>query len=169
MPTRLLAAEIAAGTALTNSTAETVLGSYTIPAYSMQVGKVYRVRAAVIATATNSTDTLAVNVRLGTVTLTGTVLAAAAATDVADNNVTIIDLVGTVRSISGTGAAACTSSWCGTVTAFGAEGTGTARAAYEIDTTDNAVANFLQITGTWSVASASNSCRLDFLIVEELT
>jgi len=42
---RLLYTLLAAGTALTNSTTETVLGSYEIPANGLQAGKVYTLGA----------------------------------------------------------------------------------------------------------------------------
>ena len=164
---QLLYALLAAGTALTNSTAETLLASHELPAASMQAGKVYDIDAVVIATATNSTDTLLVNVRIGPTTLTGTIVGAAAATDVADNNVVIVKLKAVVRSVSAAGLA--TIAVFGLVSLHGAEGTGTARAAYEILTSVNTlVTQRIEVTGTWSVASTSNSCRADALVVTEL-
>src|SRR5688572_13322693 len=108
MSIRNLATNLADSAALTNSTAETVLASLVLPAYHAQVGKRYRVRAQVRATATNSTDTLAVDLRFGPTTLTGTVIASAAATDVADNNVTIVDAEVVIRAVGTAGGFAAT-------------------------------------------------------------
>lgn len=161
----LIYALIAAGTALTNSTAETVMASYELPANHFQVGKVYHLHGAVITTATNSTDTFAGNVRVGPTTLTGTVVAAAAATDVADNNKVVYDLYFTVRNI-GAASIVIVTGYC---TVPGAEGTATMRVAFESLSLDSRVAQKIELTGTWSVASASNSARADAFILRELT
>lgn len=159
---------LSVGTALTNSTAETVLQSHSLPANSLQAGKVYDVDAAVTATATNSTDTLLVNVRIGGTTLTGTIVGAAAATDVANNDKVVVRLRIGVVSVSAAGVAEVVV-W-GSVSAPGAEGTATMRAAFERITTLTATAAILvEVTGTWSVASASNSCRAECMTVTELS
>lgn len=162
----LLYALLAAGIALTNSTAETVLASTTLAANSLQPGKVLRIRAAVKATATNSTDTLNVKVRIGPTTLTGTTVGASGAVDVADNDVVIVDLEVVVRAVgSGTDCVAIVS---GFISAPGAEGTATARVAFESLAIDSTVAQKIEVTGTWSAASASDSCRAESLTVTEL-
>lgn len=160
---RLLYALIVAGTALTNSTAETILSSYNLPANALQVGQTYRVRGTVIATATNSTDTLLVNVRIGPTTLTGTIVAAAAATDVANNDKVFYDLQITVRS----GGILVVD---GVMSVPGAEGTATTRVAYEVTgALDTTVLQRIEVTGTWSVANAGNSCRAESMTVAEVT
>src|ERR1700742_4406776 len=72
----LLYNQVAAGTALTNSTTETLLGSFTIPANTLKAGDLLRFRYQGIATATNSTDTLLHKLYIGglagTALLTGT-------------------------------------------------------------------------------------------------
>lgn len=156
-----------AGTALTNSTTETVLASFVLPAYSMQVGKRYRVKAAVRVPVTNGTDTLRVRLRIGTATLTGTVIADGTAVDVANDDLIVFDLEGVVRAI-GAGAAGATVVWTGAGTLEGAEGTVTFRAASESDTTDSSVDNYVQLTGTWSAASASDSAQAEYFTVDEL-
>jgi len=164
----LLYALIAAGTALTNSTTQTVLASTELPAYSLgSAPKHYHVHGVVIATATNSTDTLDVKVRIGSTTLTGTVVGDSGAVDVADNDKVIIDLDVDVRAVSAAGSVDVIVS--GVVSAPGAEGTATARVAYEPLTLTASTAYKIEVTGTWSVASASNSCRADELTVIEQT
>jgi hypothetical protein len=154
---KILALLLAAGTALSNSTTETVLASYTLPAYGLQRGQVIQVDADVIAPATNSTDTLTVRMRVGPTTLTGTIVGTSGAVDVANNDVVDIDVDCTVRSTGTAGVVVC----AGTVTALGAEGTATARVAFEELTLNTALAQRIEVTGVWSVASASNSCRAD--------
>lgn len=155
---------VAAGTALTNSTAETVLASYTIPAYAPQVGKRYRVRLAVVASSTNSTDTLRVRLRAGPTTLTGTVIVDGTAVDVANADLIYADVEVTVRSVGSSGAMV----WGGLFSITGAEGTATARSVYESTTPDLTAALRLEVTGTWSVASASNICAAQILSVDEI-
>lgn len=160
---RLLYTLLAAGTALTNSTAETVLGSYEIPANGLQAGKVYTLSGAVVATATNATDTLRIRVRVGPTTLTGTVVADSGAVDVANGDVVAWSLTATVRN-TGSTSVVIVSGFC---TAPGAEGTATARVAFESLSIDSAVAQKIEATGVWSVANAGNSCRCDSFVVAE--
>jgi hypothetical protein len=166
MAHRTLAVNVADSSALSNSTTETLLASCVLPAYHMQVGKRYRVRAQIRATATNSTDTLAANLRVGPTTLTGTAVVAVAAVDVADNNATVIDAEIVCRSTGSAGEIAVV----GFAAAFAAEGTASARVAIEEKTSfDTTVAERIELTGTWSVASSSNSCVCEYFVVEELT
>ena len=160
---RLLYTLLAAGTALTNSTTETVLGSYEIPANGLQAGKVYTMSGAIVATATNSTDTLRIRVRVGPTTLTGTVVADSGAVDVANGDVVAWSLTATVRN-TGSASVVIVSGFC---TAPGAEGTATARVAFESLSLDSAAAQKIEATGVWSVANAGNSCRCDSFIVAE--
>lgn len=160
---RLLYTLLSAGTALTNSTTETVLGSYEIPANGLQAGKVYTLSGAVVATATNSTDTLRIRVRVGPTTLTGTVVADSGAVDVANGDVVAWSLTATVRN-TGSTSVVIVSGFC---SAPGAEGTATARVAFESLSIDSAVAQKIEATGLWSVANAGNSCRCDHFTVAE--
>jgi len=153
----------AAGTALSNSTDETVLASTSLAPYSIQPGKVYHVRAAVIATATNSTDTLTVRLRVGSVALTGTVVGSSGAVDVANSDVVTLQVEFVVRDADSSSVVLAH----GAVSAPGAEGTATLRVAFESLALDNAVTQHIAITGQWSAASASNSCRCDALTVLE--
>lgn len=152
----------AAGTALTNSTTETALGTAPIAANILTVGSLIKVRYQGIATATNSTDTLAIKLYIGG--LTGTALISHAATDVANNDVFTGEYEMIVRTIGSTG----TIVGVGTYKSIpAAEGTMTIKDDILASTTiDTTAAQNIVVSGTWSVANAGNSCRLDFLRLE---
>lgn len=153
----------AASTAISNTVTETAFSTgYTLPANSLAPGQLIRIKWQGIATTTNSTDTLTIKAYIGGIT--GTLLFTHAATDVADNNVFSgqYDLI--IRTIGSSG----------TVVGYGtgksvpaAEGTATYKddilASATIDTT---ASKAIAVSAQWSVASSSNSCRLDFLSVE---
>lgn len=157
--------KIAAGTALSDSTVKTALQTVVIAAGTLHKGKRLNIKGKVRATATNSTDTLAVGVELGSV-----VLGIAAALDVANNDSCYIDIELVVRDVSWngvTGTATIVAS--GFVSALGAEAVATARIAHEISTSVDMTADQnLYVYGTWSVASASNSCICEHLSVTEI-
>lgn len=153
----------AASTAISNTITETAFStSYTIPAKTLAPGQLLRIKWQGIATATNATDTLAIKVYIGGIT--GTLLFTHAATDVANNDIFSGQYELIVRTVGASG----------TLVGFGtgksvpaAEGTATYKddilASTAIDTTTSKA---IAISATWSVASASNSVRLDFLSVE---
>lgn len=163
VPVLLYAAD-AASTAISNTTAETVFDKkFTIPKNSLKVGDRIKVRYQGIATATNATDTLLIRLRIGGVA--GTVLLLGTATDVANNNIFAGEFELVVRAIGATGAIV----GVGTHTEVPAA-SGTAvhditeiLASTAIDTTADQDIN---VTATWSVANAGNSCRLDVMNVE---
>lgn len=148
----------AASTAVTNTTTETKFDkSVTLPANTLKVGDVIKVRAQVIATSTNSTDTLDIQLRLNT-----TDVIATGAVDVANNDIAIIDFELVIRTVGASG----TYVGAGYVS-LGAAGTVTAKAQFKASTAiDTTAAQEVNVSATWSVASASNSCRLDILNVE---
>ncbi len=153
----------AASTAVSNTVTETLFDTkYTIPKNSLVGGQLIKIRFQGIATATNSTDTLAIKLYLGGIG--GITLLSLAATDVANNDVFSGEFELIVRSSGASG----TIVGCGTFKSIpAAEGTATYKddilASTAIDTT---VAKDIGVSATWSVASASNSARLDFLRVE---
>jgi predicted RecA/RadA family phage recombinase len=155
----LIKAAVAAGTALTASSTKTILDSVGIPANALKAGDVIRVRAQVIATATNSTDTLAVTLDFG-----GAVIATTGAVDVANNDIGWVDFDIVVRTAGASGTMVAAG-----VVALGVPGTVTAKpksmASTALDTT---VANTVAINGTWSTTDVGNSCRLDVLNVQIL-
>jgi hypothetical protein len=148
----------AAGSALSNSTVETVLASGTILKNSLIAGQLIQCRFQGIVTASNSSDTLTVRLRIGGVL--GIVLIAMNATDATNNDIFTGEFELAIRSIGAPG----TMAGVGTFKSIpAAEGTMTIRddilAQAAIDTTaDQQVC----VTGQWSVASAGNSCRVDF-------
>jgi hypothetical protein len=151
---------VAASTAITNTTTQTAFDTaVTLAANTLKVGSRIRVRAQSIATSTNSTDTLNMIIRLGT-----TDLLATGAVDVANNDVGYIDAEFVVRTIGASGTMVGVGQ-----TALGVPGTVTAKpkalASTAVDTT---TALSVNVTATWSVASASNSVRLDVMDVEVL-
>ena len=159
-----LYAQQAAGTAHTNSTTETAIGSYSLPANTLKPGTRVRVKYQGIATATNSTDTLTVKLYLGG--LSGTALMTGTATDVADNNI----FCGEFELVCRTDGAS------GTFVGFGSHAdvpaaSGTASPVYEIvgsTAVDTTAAQVIAVGADWSAASASDSCRLDFMAVDVL-
>ncbi len=155
----------AAGSALTNSTAETVLGSVTLPADFCQNGKVIKFSAVVQATATNSTDTLQVIARFGPTTLTGTAIATSDAIDVANADMCFVQGEITIRDADSSGTFVSAVH----VTGPDASGVDATEAHHTVTSSvDFTAALLLEITGTWSVANAGNSCRLESLNVYEI-
>lgn len=158
MPRPSTTIDVAASSAITNTITETAFTKkVALPAGALQAGDVVRIRGQGIATATNSTDTLGIKVYIG-----ATEVLAIAAVDVADNDIFVFDEVVQIRTAGASG----------TCVAAGVGGTGAAgtitmkglfKASQAIDTTAQ---NDVQVKATWSVASASNSCRLDVLDVE---
>jgi hypothetical protein len=155
----------AASSAISNTTTETLFDSnFTIPANTLKAGDVIKIRYQGIATATNSTDTLAIKLYIGG--LTGTALISHAATDVANNDVFSGEMTLVVRDIGATGHIV----GMGTYKSVpAAEGTITVKdkvlASTAIDTT---AAQQIGVSATWSVANSGNSVRLDILNVERL-
>jgi hypothetical protein len=158
------AVQTAASSAFTNSTDETAISTMTIPANSLVAGSTIRVRAAGIATATNSTDTLTVQLKLDT---TATAIGSAESVvstgdvDVANNDIYDINAMIVVRSVGSSGTAIAIGS-----VHLNAEGDARSqdlKAQFTIDTT---VENTLQITADWSVANAGNSMRSDIFVVD---
>lgn len=159
----LLYASQAASSAISNTVTETAFStSYTLPANRLRNGAVLKIRYQGIATATNSTDTLAIKLYIGG--LAGTLLHSHTATDVANNDVFSGEYELIFRTIGATG----TMVGCGTCKSIpAAESTATYKddilASTAIDTT---ATQAIAVSAQWSVASASNSCRLDFIRIE---
>jgi hypothetical protein len=155
----------AAGDALTNSAAETVLGSFTIPANTIKASTMIKVKWQGIATATNANDTLQIKLRFGATTLAGTAILTTAAVDVANDNIFLGDACIVGRAAPGA-AAACVA--MATYSDPGAVGSAL-KAAYAASAnyaTNGAL--LVEVTGKWSAADPGNSCRLDVLTVEVL-
>ena len=155
----------AAGAALTASNAETVLASYTIPANTILVGTVLRVRFQMIQTAVNGADTLQIRLRLGTTTLTGTLLITGTATAGAANNIASGEFVLTGRGAPGASAAIVGT---GRYIELAQSSAGGATLDKILASTTFATngALKLELTGQFSSTNAGNSCRADNFIVE---
>lgn len=160
---KVVYANTAASSAVSNTTTETEFdAAYTFPANSLEAGQVIRVRFQGIATSTNSTDTLTIKFYIGG--KSGTALISMAATDVANSDVFQGEYELIVRSIGSSG----TIVGCGTYKSIpAAEGTMTIKDDILASTTiDTTAAQKIAVSATWSAASASDSVRLDVLIVE---
>ncbi len=149
---------VAASAAVSNTVTETAFDqSVTIPANYLKAGDVIRIRCQAIATATNSTDTLNLKLYLGSVEI-----AATGAVDVANNDVGYFDVDIVIRTIGASGTLVAAG-----VQALGVEGTVTAKPLKNAsETIDTTAANAVAVKATWSVASASNSVRLDVMNVQ---
>lgn len=154
-----------AGATLTNTTDETVLKSHSFAADYFQAGNSYRYTATVSAPSTNGTDTLQIRARVGGTTLTGTVIAATAAIDVADDDTAVISGEITCTATGSAGTANASAATAGPDAAGAATGSGQYTAVTGLDTT---AALLLEITGEWSAASASNQCAAQSLVIDEM-
>jgi predicted RecA/RadA family phage recombinase len=152
--------QIVPSTAVANTTVETAFDqSYTIPANTLRAGDKLRIRGQVIATATNSTDTLTVKLKIG-----ATVIAVTAAVDVANSDIAYFDAEVVIRTDGANGTFVATGT-----EALGTPGTVTAKpfnlASTAIDTT---AAQAVTMSATWSVTNAGDSCRSDQLSLEHV-
>ena len=156
----VLANIAAASTTITNTNTETTFsnGSVSIPANTLKVGSVIRVRAHGVAPSTNSTDTLTIKLKIGT-----TVLVASAAIDVANDDTFVVDAYLIVRTIGATGTLVANG-----LIGLGVDTVGTTRVDSGSATIDTTGALTLALTATWSVASASNQVALQSFIVEHV-
>lgn len=155
-------AAVAAGTALTASSTETLLGSYSIPANTLKAGTVIKLRYQGIATATNSTDTLTIKAYIGG--LAGTAIITGTATDATNNDIFVGEALIQIRTAGESGTFVSMASHNKVPAA-----SLTASPVYEFKAStaiDTTAAQVVGVSGTWSTTSASNSCRLDIMVVE---
>lgn len=153
----------AAGTAVSNTTTETSMATWSIAANELQPNKVYRISGAVRSTATNSTDTLAVTIRFGTsaTMASNTSVFATAAVDQVNDDVAIFAF--DLHVHSNTRAVVS-----GFISDADAEGSKLLGSVYQVLTIAKDTAYRLDITATWSVANAGNSCQAEAFSVLEL-
>lgn len=160
MARRLVYSLSAAGTDLTNSTADTALASYAFPACFFQNTKRVEFLAVVRSPTTTGTTTLTLKGKFG-----GTTFYTSAAVDQADGDVSVIRGSIFARDADSSGTAV--------VEALGADpdATGTIApkvAAAVISSLDFTAALTLSVTGTWSAADG-NHCQAErFEIWEEV-
>jgi carbon monoxide dehydrogenase subunit G len=151
----LAAVALAASSALSDTTDETTLSSVSFTAHELSDGTVIEFEAQGVATATNGTDTLTVKVKLGS-----TVIASTGAVDVANNDIWHLRGRIVIRTDGATGTLVATGTQI-----LGAEGATVKSFKLASTAVDTTGALTLAVTGTWSVASASNSCRNDVFVV----
>lgn len=151
---------IAASTAISNTTAATAFsnGSYSLPANFLQVGDIFTFKGALHLPATNSTDTIAITLVVGTTTI-----ATIPAYDPANNDIITFEFTMEVLSIATT---TCTVSVEGHY-AQGAPGTAADKALETVTATFNStIANTIAVKGTWSVASTGDQVIMDNYDIE---
>ena len=156
----LLYSAEAASAVITNTITETSFDkSVTLPGNTLQLGDVLRIRAQGICPSTNSTDTLNIKLKIGSL-----IVLATGALDVNNNDIFHLEADLVVRAIGTTGSVVASG-----LQALGVEGTVAAKpaklAASALDTT---AAQTVAITATWSVANVGNQVRLDVFDVELL-
>jgi hypothetical protein len=164
MSMRLLSQSSAVGSTLTNATAETVLASYEFPANFWTAGKVVDVDALVTVPSTNSTDTLTVRGRFGAAALTGTAVCTTGAVDAVNGDIAPVKIRLACRSVTnGVGVIVAIAQ-----TVMDAPGTALGAHGQVLSSVDVTAKSYVGITGQWSVASASNQCANEMLVVSEI-
>jgi len=159
-PTRRIGGRIqeatAAGTALTNSTAETALATYTIPANTFKAGTRLKIRAVAVVSANVSTTTLTCRLRLGGVS--GTVLIQTSAVDTSVGSIVVMDFDIVSRAAPSASSALCGSGWYNDPGAAGSALKMAALAATNFATNG---ALDLVMTGQWSAADGNTvACEI---------
>lgn len=149
------AVSAAAGTS--SATIQAFDKTFSFPANFLKAGDSIRIRLAVKFTATHSTDTAVLTLKLGSTTIIATT-----AVDVADNDVGFIDVTLTINSVGASGAFAASGTW-----GVGVPGTATAKPFYLVPTTvDTTAAITVTPYVTFSVSDAGNAAVLEQLVCE---
>jgi len=149
-PTKILTASNLA--TVTNTVVESVLCSITVPAFNLKMDHAFKCKVMVKTPSTNSTDTLAVSLKVGS-----TVLGTVAAFDAANDDVCYLSLEGYVDSEGKLLHYVCTDGRTGQA----ADIEEVTDVAFNVDT-----ALVFSANATWSVASASNQAVPKFMSVE---
>ena len=139
-----------------NSTDANDIGSYTIPADTLAVGDIVRVKVFCTVIDNNSTDTLTPILKFG-----GTAIATGAALDVADDDVVFAYADVHVTNVGSSG----------TMTAFSeirtdANGGTAVMAATDLTSKDTTSGLDVVLNVDWSAAHADNELRIDAMSVE---
>jgi len=155
---RQLSSIVANGATLTNTTVETILGQVALPAAYFQKAKAVRVSWAGTVPSTNSTDTLLIKARVGTLgTASDPAVFTGTATDATNSDVFGGDLQVLARADSAASVALIAS---GSATNPGAAPSRLQVASAAASAVNTSAVVYVTITGAWSVASASNQCAL---------
>ena len=138
---------------VTNTTAETTLGTVTLPAYSVKYPHRIRIQAICEIPSSNSTDTFALKLKLGS-----TVLSTVTAFDATNDDVCFISFEGQIDSAN---------ELLHGVAFDGRTGQSLAVPELSADVAfDTDAAQALTVTGTWSVANSGNTATLKVFVVE---
>lgn len=154
----LLYNNIADSAAVTNTVAQTAFDqSKTIRGADLQIGDVLEVTARGHFPSTNAADTATIRLRLGT-----EVIAATAATDVANDDIFLIHALIVIRVLGAAGQLSA-SGWH----AIGADGTATLRPFRLNQVGEDISADVeLDVTCQWSAAAAANQAVLEDIVVK---
>ena len=157
---QLAYSQVAAGTEVENTTDETALSTVTLQGASLKAGDVIHVVAEGIVLDSNSTDTLAVKLYLGT-----EVLATIAATDAADADTYKFEAFIVVRTAGASGVIQAAGAMSDLEAVASA-----AMTQFRVDAASEDLSGTVVVktTATWSVAHADNEVYSDILIVEVL-
>jgi hypothetical protein len=154
---------VSASAAHTNTTTEAIFDeNYTIAKDTLKAGTVIKVRYQGIATATNSTDTLTITLRIGG--LAGTAIITTAAVDVANNHIFAGEATIAIRTSGASGTLVAIAAYSDP----GAQGGAVVNKSVASTAVDTTASQQIAVTADWSVANAGNSCRLDLFVVEVL-
>lgn len=153
----LLYKNTADSTTVTNTVTETAFDlSKTIDGAGLKAGDVLEIMARAYVSATNSTDTLTLKLKVGTETIVAT-----AAVDVANGDVGYLHAFVTVRAAGASGSLSASG-----VQALGVPGT-VAALPFRMDAASEDLSGdvAVTVTATWSVANAGNVTDLEDLLV----
>ena len=148
-------------TTLTNSTAETVIATYTLPANTLKAGTVLRIRGGARVSGVTGTPNAAISVRIGGVS--GTVIASSGGVAVIGNDVLSADMLVSSRAAPSASSALVSEG----VARWTASGVGGAKPFLSAPT--NAATNGaldLVLTGQWDAASSSNILVGEAFVIE---
>lgn len=149
-----------------NSSTETAFDAYaTLPANSLNVGDIIKIRAQGIAPTTVGSDTLTIKAYIHTATslIAGTLLGTGPAIDVANNDIFTVDILIQIRTIGASGTLVSEG-----YIATGTPGTATARAVSSASATVNTTAaQYVGISATWN-STNNNIVYMDILAVEKV-
>lgn len=153
----LLQTTVAASSTITATDAETDFSqTVVIAANTLKAGDLIRIQGHAVCSATNSTDTLTVKLKIGSTTIVSS-----GALDVANGDVVLIDALLVIRTIGASGTFVAN----GFVN-IGVPGTATTKAFFLASTTiDTTVNQTIKATGQWSTTNAGNVVALQSLVV----
>lgn len=153
---------VATGTALTNSTTETVLASSSLPANTLRAGTRLRIRGVVRSSASGGATNLTLKVRLGPTTLLGEVLInTGAGHDLSSGDAIIVTAEVVARAAPGASVSCVATAQA--VGTFAGLATPQTTAVPAFTRATNA-ALLVELTGQWAAADASSVAAEDWSV-----